>query len=134
MPPPSHFVGTVAVTENLLKRKWSTVILRHLANGIVDPEEIRKLEPGLSHEAMNERLRNMLRFSIIARYPRPAAAKLVEYRLTARGEKILKVINLIEQLDHRTSQYDGVLQEDLGIEARRKEDLQSAKKRLILED
>jgi DNA-binding HxlR family transcriptional regulator len=134
MPPPSHFVGTVAVTENLLKRKWSTVILRHLANGTIDPEEIRKLEPGLSLAAMNERLRNMLRFSLIARYPRPATAKVVEYRLTARGEEILKVINLIEQLDQRISQYAGVSEADLGITTSRRTDAQSAKKRLILND
>ena len=96
---PLYLVGTAAVTENLLKRKWSTVILRHLDSGLLDPAEICKLEPDLTTSALNERLRTMQRYSLVTRYPRHGAHKIIEYRLTPRGQKILKMLSLIEQLD-----------------------------------
>ena len=132
MMPPSYLVGTAAVTENLLKRKWSAIILRHLANGIADPTEISKLETDLSPKAMNERLRNMLRFSLITRYPSPSNAKSVEYRLTARGNKILKVLNFIDQLDQEASQQDRNGEERTLVTIRRVKVSSDAKKRILI--
>ena len=132
MMPPSYLVGTAAVTENLLKRKWSTVILRHLASGITDPSEIGKRETDLSPKAMNERLRNMLRFCLISRYPNPSNAKLVEYHLTARGHKILKVLNFIDQLDEEASQQDAQGEERTLVTIRRTKVAPEAKKRIVL--
>ena len=132
MIPPSYLVGTAAVTENLLKRKWSAVILRHLADGITDPAEIGKREADLSPKAMNERLRNMLRFCLITRYPSSTNAKLVEYRLTARGHKILKVLNFIDQLDEEASQQDTHAEERMLVTIRRTKIAPDVKKRILL--
>lgn len=134
MMPPSYLVGTAAVTENLLKRKWSAVILRHLADGLTDPSEIGKREPELSPKAMNERLRNMLRFCLITRYPSPSSSKLVEYRITPRGHKILKVLNFIEQLDEDASQQDHMGEERTLVTIRRTKVTPDAKKRILLKD
>jgi DNA-binding HxlR family transcriptional regulator len=134
MIPPSYLVGTAAVTENLLKRKWSAVILRHLANGITDPSEIGKLETDLSPKAMNERLRNMLRFCLITRYPGTSNAKLVEYRLTARGHRILKVLNFIDQLDQEASHQDQNGEERMLVTIRRTKVAADAKRRILLKD
>ena len=134
MMPPSYLVGTAAVTENLLKRKWSAVILRHLAEGITDPADIGKKEAELSPKAMNERLRNMLRFGLITRYPSSSNSKLVEYRLTARGHKILKVLNFIEQLDDDASQQDHADEERTLVTIRRTKVTPDAKKRILLKD
>jgi DNA-binding HxlR family transcriptional regulator len=101
MPPPDYHVGTAIVIESLLKRKWSVIILRHLANGVTDPVEISKREVALSPAAVNERLRNMLRYGLISRYRRLARPKSVRYRATPRGYQILEVLNLIEQLDQQ---------------------------------
>jgi len=110
--PPLYIVGTAAVTENLLKRKWSTIILRHLDRGLSDPAEICKLEPDLTPPALNERLRTMLRYSLVTRYPRRGEIKMVEYRLTLRGQKILKMLTLIEHLDELTDKTQITLQDD----------------------
>ena len=134
MPPPPYLVGTAAVTENLLKRKWSAVILRHLANGITDPADISKREPDLSRAAMNERLRNMLRFGLVSRFPRPSTSKIVEYRLTSRGHKILKVLNFIDQLDKAAAEQDPAQEERTLVTVRRTKVTASAKDRLVLKD
>ncbi len=122
------------MTENLLKRKWSAIILRHLADGITDPSEINKREPDLSPKAMNERLRNMLRFSLITRYPGSSSAKIVEYRLTARGHKMLKVLNFIDQLDQEASQQDHNGEERTLVTIRRTKISPDAKKRILIKD
>ena len=96
---PAQFIGTAAITENLLKRKWSATILRHLQTGVTDPAEIFRREPDLSSSAMLERLRTMLRYHLIERLPRAGPSTPVHYRLTLRGEKILKMLNFIEHLD-----------------------------------
>lgn len=106
-----HPVGTAAVTENLLKRKWSSIILRHLSNGLTDPTAICKLEPDLSSAVTNERLRAMLRYGLITRNPRHSATKTVEYRLTPRGQKILQMVTLIEQLDDLHDKSEIVIEE-----------------------
>ena len=134
MIPPAYLVGTAAVTENLLKRKWSAVILRHLASGLADPAEITKREPELSANAMNERLRNMIRFCLITRFPGGSTSKVVEYRLTTRGQKILKVLNFIDQLDQEASQQDLSAEETTLVTIRRTKVTSAAKKRLLLKD
>lgn len=99
MTPPSPTVGTAAITENLLKRKWSSTILRYLDSGISDPAEINRREIYLSHAVLNERLRTMVRYNLIARFPQPAPSKRIEYRLTPRGKKMLSMLDIIDQLD-----------------------------------
>jgi DNA-binding HxlR family transcriptional regulator len=104
MNPPLPRVGIAAITENMLKRKWSAIILRYLEKGITDPSEITKREVNLSAMVMNERLRTMLRYGLIARYPRPAPSTIIEYRLTPLGRKILEMINAIDELDQQLNQ------------------------------
>ncbi|HZP60499.1 MAG TPA: winged helix-turn-helix transcriptional regulator [Opitutaceae bacterium] len=101
MNPSPPRVGIAAITENMLKRKWSAIILRYLEKGINDPAEITKREINLSSMVINERLRTMLRYGLIARFPRPAPSNVIEYRLTPLGKKILEMINAIDELDQQ---------------------------------
>ncbi len=96
---PPHFLGAPAIAENLLKRKWSMTILRHLKNDTNDPVEIIRQEVDLSPSAMSERLRTMVRYNLIVRYLRPGRPKAVEYRLTPKGRRLLTILELINQLD-----------------------------------
>jgi DNA-binding HxlR family transcriptional regulator len=100
-PPPIPRVGAAAITENLLKRKWSATILRYLEKGITDPAEITKREVNISTKVMSERLRTMLRYGLLARYPRPSPSTVIEYRLTPFGKKLLEMIDAIDNLDQQ---------------------------------
>ena len=97
MIPPFTSVGAAAIAENILKRKWSASILRYLDAGLNDPAAISKRETDLSPMVLNERLRTMLRYELIARFPQPS--KRVEYRLTPRGKKVLQMLDIIQRLD-----------------------------------
>lgn len=97
-------IGVAAITENLLKRKWSSVILRHVHQGLNDPVEIAKIETEISAKVMSERLRTMVRYGLIARTMRTSPPEVIEYRLTALGTKILEMIDHINALDEQFRQ------------------------------
>jgi len=101
---PAQRIGVAAITENLLKRKWSAIILRHLSQGATDPSDIAKKEVDISPKVMSERLRTMVRYGLISRYPRPAPSDVIEYRLTELGRKILEMIDTIDHLDRQLRQ------------------------------
>jgi len=120
---PAQRIGVAAITENLLKRRWSTVILRHLDQGKSDPCEIAKIETDISAKVMSERLRTMVRYGLIARYPRPAPSSVVEYRPTILGKKILEMIDNINALDQQLRQgwfsrreHKDAMPHDLGLD------------------
>ncbi|HTB80871.1 MAG TPA: winged helix-turn-helix transcriptional regulator [Opitutaceae bacterium] len=112
---PTPRVGIAAITENMLKRKWSATILRYLEKGVTDPTEITKREVALSAGVISERLRTMHRYGLIARYPRPAPSTVIEYRLTPLGKKILEMINAIDQLDQQLNKSRRSIEEAFGI-------------------
>ncbi|MGA3008454.1 MAG: winged helix-turn-helix transcriptional regulator [Opitutaceae bacterium] len=116
-PPPIPRVGAAAITENLLKRKWSATILRYLERGITDPIEITKHEVNISTKVMSERLRTMLRYGLLARYPRPSPSTVIEYRLTTLGKKLLEMINAIDELDQQLIKSRKPLENNLTLES-----------------
>lgn len=97
-------IGVAAITENLLKRKWSSIILSHLHSGLTDPIDIAKVEPNISPKVMSERLRTMVRYGLITRFSRPSPSDVIEYRLTVLGAKIIEMIDCINKLDQQFRQ------------------------------
>jgi DNA-binding HxlR family transcriptional regulator len=114
-PPPIPRLGVAAITENLLKRKWSATILRYLDQGVSDPAEITRREVNISTKVMSERLRTMLRYGLLARFPRPSPSTVIEYRLTALGRKLLEMINAIDELDQQLIKSRQSMEENLVI-------------------
>jgi len=113
--PPIPRLGVAAITENLLKRKWSATILRYLEKGVSDPAEITRHEVDISTKVMSERLRTMLRYGLLARFPRPSPSTVIEYRLTPLGRKLLDMINAIDELDQQLIKSRKSMEENFGI-------------------
>jgi DNA-binding HxlR family transcriptional regulator len=113
--PPIPRLGVAAITENLLKRKWSATILRYLEKGVSDPAEITKHEVNISTKVMSERLRTMLRYGLLARFPRPSPSTVIEYRLTPFGKKLLDMINALDELDQQLIKSRKSMEENFAI-------------------
>jgi DNA-binding HxlR family transcriptional regulator len=92
-------ISVPAIAESLLKRKWTLLVLRHLKSGRKDPSEIIKVDPSISTKVLNDRLRTLLRYELITRCSKSAPSSAIEYRLTVLGEKMVDMMNIIEQLD-----------------------------------
>ena len=123
--PPIPRLGVAAITENLLKRKWSATILRYLEKGVSDPAEITRHEVNISTKVMSERLRTMLRYGLLARFPRPSPSTVIEYRLTPLGKKLLEMINALDELDQQLIKSRKSMEENFGIHSAPTPDLKT---------
>jgi hypothetical protein len=57
----------------------------------------------------------MVRYGLIARYPRPAPSTVIEYRLTYLGKCILEMVDTIEQLDKQLKKGPPAIEQDFGM-------------------
>jgi DNA-binding HxlR family transcriptional regulator len=90
---------TVArMVEDIVGCKWSLAVLGRIRSGVVRPGAMEHALPGLSTKVLNERLRKLTRFGIVARHAYPEVPPRVEYRLTAFGEKFTALLDDIERL------------------------------------
>lgn len=95
--------GISRVIEDILGCKWTVVVLRSIAGGVHRPGALTKRIPGLSPKVLNERLRKLLRYSIISREVFNEIPPKVEYRLTPLGKRISKVLSDLEKIEAELS-------------------------------
>lgn len=96
--------SAAAITESILKRRWSAIILRHVSSGISSPLAIAKKEPSLAHSILNQRLRTLQRYGLVARFPNPTASQPAEYNITHLGRRILHLLDEIARVDQEITQ------------------------------
>lgn len=90
---------TVAhMVEEIVGCKWSLAVLGRIRSGVLRPGALEHALPGLSKKVLNERLRKLVRFGIVARRAYAEVPPRVEYRLTPFGEKFTALLDGIEQL------------------------------------
>ena len=92
-------IPVAEMVENIIGCKWSVQVLRIIADGYHRPSAIQRACPGLSAKVMNERLRKMLRYGIVQRSVQGEKPPLeVDYRLTEFGERFMRIIQEVRQL------------------------------------
>jgi len=111
MPLRTRPLETASIVDNLIKHKCSRLILLHLKEGTNDPAEIARIEMCIAPTTMSERLRTMQRYNLILRHNKSNRPKIVVYRLTPKGNRILTVLELLEQLDALPDQDPRALEE-----------------------
>src|SRR5687767_1629428 len=91
--------ATVArMVEDVVGCKWSLAVLGMVKRGVRRPGAMEHAIPGLSKKVLNERLRKLVRFGVLARRAYPEVPPRVEYRLTAFGEKFAVLMDGVERL------------------------------------
>lgn len=91
LPPVCHRYQRAA---ELLGRRWSAAVIRATLEGPARFTEIRGSVDGLSARLLAERLRELEGAGLMERRERPGGA--VEYRLTAKGAALARVVHEIE--------------------------------------
>lgn len=86
------------MVENIVGCKWSLAVLGQIRAGVRRPGALEHTIDGLSKKVLNERLRKLQRFGIVAKRAYPEVPPRVEYRLTKFGEKFAAMLDGIEQL------------------------------------
>jgi DNA-binding HxlR family transcriptional regulator len=86
------------MVEDIVGCKWSLGVLAQIRQGVVRPGAMEHALPGLSTKVLNERLRKLVRYGIVARHAYPEVPPRVEYRLTRFGQKFTKLIDGVDAL------------------------------------
>lgn len=90
-PPVCHRYQRAA---ELLGRRWSAAVIRAVMEGPARFTEIRGAVDGLSARLLAERLRELEAAGLVER--REPGGGAVEYRLTAKGQALSRVVREIE--------------------------------------
>jgi DNA-binding HxlR family transcriptional regulator len=86
------------MVEDIVGCKWSLAVLGCIRSGVLRPGALEHALPGLSTKVLNERLRKLVRFGIVARHAYAEVPPRVEYRLTPFGERFATLLDGIELL------------------------------------
>jgi len=85
--------------EDVVGCKWSAAVLAAIERGVSRPGQLERFIPGISTKVLNERLRKLLDYELIARREYPGKVLRVEYGLTETGRKLARIIEQIRDLD-----------------------------------
>lgn len=87
------------MVETIFGCKWSLTVYRLLASGISRPGEMTRSVEGLTAKVLNECLRRNVELGILARTAYPEVPPRVEYSVTPFGEKFIRVIESLKELE-----------------------------------
>lgn len=79
--------------------KWSVSVLLALRDGVRRPGELERAIVGISTKVLNERLRKLLKYGLIARQRYAELPPRTEYALTPFGAELTGLIEKIRDLD-----------------------------------
>ena len=91
-------IPVAQMVESIVGCKWSLSVLALVRAGVHRPGELERRCEGISTKVLNERLRKLTRFNILARESFPELPPRVEYTFTPFGERFLGVLDAIERL------------------------------------
>ncbi len=89
------------ILENILGCKWSLHILGVIRRGVIRPGKLKRTAEGLTTKVMNERLKKMQRFGILAKKSFPVIPLKVEYHLTPFGRQFIQLLDHVEKLERK---------------------------------
>lgn len=85
--------------EDVVGCKWSVSVLQSLRDGVCRPGELERHIAGISAKVLAERLRKLGAYGLIERFTYAESPPRTEYRLTASGEKLVRIVEQIRELD-----------------------------------
>lgn len=84
--------------ETLVGCKWSMTVYTLLAHDINRPGEMVRSVEGLTTKVLNDCLRKNVEFGILERIAYNEVPPRVEYALTSRGQKMMRILDELEHL------------------------------------
>ena len=93
--------GPVPVTrmvEDIVGCKWSLAVLGMVRAGVNRPGAMEHAQSGLSAKVLNERLRKLMRYGILAKRNYAEVPPRVEYSLTPFGRRFASILDAVDSL------------------------------------
>ena len=84
--------------EDVIGCRWSISVLHAVGRGESRPGALERRIAGISTKVLGDRLKTFTRAGIFERVQYPEIPPRVEYRLTAFGQKFLRLLDEVEKL------------------------------------
>ena len=84
--------------EDVIGCRWTISVLRAVAGGVRRPGALERHIDGISAKVLTDRLRHFTRAGIFERVQFPEIPPRVEYHLTTFGNKFLRLLKEVEEL------------------------------------
>ena len=91
----------VEYTASILSNKWKCLILRDLIEGTKRFNELNKSIIGISAKVLTENLRELENDGIVKRKTYAVVPPKVEYSLSAKGEELKPIIDLMKEFGNK---------------------------------
>jgi DNA-binding HxlR family transcriptional regulator len=98
-PPP-----VARMVEDVIGCKWGLAVIDCARRGVARPCEMERVIGGISTKVLNERLRKLVNFEILAKQIYAEVPPRVEYRLTGFGQRFVDVLDHIATLESQRTQ------------------------------
>lgn len=85
--------------EEVVGCKWSVSVLLAVKKGINRPGALERHIEGISAKVLSERLRKLTAYGLMHKESYPEVPPRTEYSLTKSGQKLIKIIEQIQDLD-----------------------------------
>jgi DNA-binding HxlR family transcriptional regulator len=82
-----------------LRCKWTPLLVRCLAEGVVRPGQLKRAIPGLSTKVLYERLHDLQRDGFVRAFTFEGYPRRAEYHLTEQGQHLLRIISASQRYD-----------------------------------
>lgn len=96
-------VSVKFMVEDVVGCKWSLSVLDMIEQGINRPGMMTREEEGLSTKVLNERLKKLIRYNVLEKIEYKEIPPRVEYQFTEFGQKFLKIIKDIRDLEENSN-------------------------------
>lgn len=101
----------VSIAQNMIRGKWTLLILYHLSLGILRFGELCPLMPNVTQSTLTKELRSLESYLLTNRKVYPEVSPKVEYSLTNIGMKILPVIDELSKWGKEYKEYTKMIKD-----------------------
>jgi DNA-binding HxlR family transcriptional regulator len=88
-----------AIVEDVVGCKWTLTVIDLVRRGVKRPGAMQRSVEGLTQKVLNERLRKLVSFGVLAKHSYPEVPPRVEYELTEFGQRFVGVLDAIAALE-----------------------------------
>lgn len=88
-----------AMVEDVVGCKWTLTVIDLVRRGVKRPGAMQRSVEGLTQKVLNERLRKLVSFGVLAKHSYPEVPPRVEYELTDFGRRFVGVLDAIAALE-----------------------------------
>ncbi|RCS44595.1 transcriptional regulator [Bremerella cremea] len=97
-------MDTTDIFEKCLGCRYMVALMRRIGEGIQRPGQLERALEDISAKVLSERLKRLVEYRIVERTNFPEIPPRVEYRLTPFGQRLLAIVDEVEQLHAIASQ------------------------------